>query len=109
MKPIPKRLLIHAATLRSPGAMDVWQAPTWEDTPLKHVRIEPSAKVVLTKDNTEVQLVSTLIYDCVNSSPRGIEFAAGQRVVWGGRECTVETVEQLYDERHLHHWEVGLS
>jgi hypothetical protein len=109
VRPIPKRLLIHSAVLKSPTGTDAWQDRTWNETPLRFVRLDPSEKVVMTKDNTEVQLTSTLFYDCKNSDPPGIRFSHGQKIKWNGREYTVETAEEMYDERRLHHWEVGLT
>ncbi len=107
MKPIPRPLLIHSAELYAvtDGA---WQSE--EKTllaKLKNIRVEPCEKLVVTSDNRSVTLVASLLYDCRNSSPE-VTFEVGQQVVFGGREYRVETVEELYDKRKLHHIEVGL-
>lgn len=108
MRPIPVRLLIHSAQLRHPSGVDRWQKPTYEDTDLARVRIEPSGKVIRTKDNTELQLASMLFFDCRNSRPSGAVFQPGDIIVFGDLTYTIRTVEQMYDESRLHHLEVGL-
>lgn len=110
MKPIPKRLLIHSAELSTPQSCDVWQKVTYSDpVMLQRVRIEPCTKIVLGANNTQRQQTATLFFDTANSSPDGAEFAVGQRVQALGQTYTVLTVEQLYDDRRLHHYEVGLG
>ena len=108
MRPIPLKLLIHSVLLRHPSGVDRWQNTTYTDTNLTRVRIEPSGKVVKTKDNTEVQLTSMMFYDRSNSRPAGIEIQPDDVIVFGTQTYTVKTVERLYDERRLHHLEVGL-
>lgn len=109
MKPIPKNLLIHSAELREVSE-DEWQSEQVQSsTALMRVRIEPITKLVTTNNNRTVTLSATLFYDCRNSRPRGAEFGQGQRLIFGGREYTVETIEPLYDKNKLHHLEVGLT
>nr|DAI35512.1 MAG TPA: Minor capsid protein [Caudoviricetes sp.] len=108
MRPIPKRLLIHAVILKTPAGIDSWQKVQYLDQSLEHVRIDPAEKIIQTRENTQVQLNSVLFYDCRNSAPAGITFEAGQKVVWCGREYTIVSIERLYDASRLHHWEVGL-
>lgn len=108
MKPIPKSLLIHSAELQE-VVEDEWQnEKVQSSTALMRVRIEPMSKLVTSSNNRTVTLSATLFYDCRNSRPAGVEFKQGQRLVFNGREYTVETIEQLYDNRGLHHLEVGL-
>lgn len=107
MKPIPKSLLIHSAELYAvtDGA---WQSE--EKTllaKLKNIRVEPCSKLIVSSNNRSVTLSATLFYDCRNSAPT-VEFKAGQLVEFDGKTYRVETVEELYDKRKLHHIEVGL-
>lgn len=108
MRPIPRQLLIHNADLLTPTGTDIWHETTYQSVSLARVRVDPSTKLVRSKDNTEVQLSAVLIYDCRNSRPQGVCIAAGQCVDWGGTRYRVATVEPLYDGQRLHHWEVGL-
>ena len=107
MKPIPRALLIHSAAL-----YDVAEG-AWQDeektlvAQLEHVRVEPCTRLITTADNRSVTITATLFYDCRSSTPK-VDFAAGQRVEFGGAMYRVETVEPLYDRRRLHHIEVGL-
>lgn len=110
MRPIPKKLLIHSAELSTPQSCDVWQKVSYsESVTLRHVRIEPCTKIVLGADNTQRQQTATLFFDTANSSPSDTEFTVGQRVQALGQTYAVLTVERLYDNRRLHHYEVGLG
>lgn len=109
MKPIPKRLLIHSAELKAVNADNSWQEEeTKTIANLKYVRIEPSSKLITAKDNRQVTLAATLLYDCRNSRPTGVGFIQGQKVIWNGIEHVIETIEPLYDSGKLHHYELGL-
>lgn len=109
MKPIPKRLLIHSAELKNVNADNSWQEEeTKTIANLKYVRIEPSSKLITAKDNRQVTLAATLLYDCRNSRPAGVEFIQGQKIIWNGAEHVIETIEPLYDGEKLHHYELGL-
>nr|DAS32188.1 MAG TPA: Minor capsid protein [Caudoviricetes sp.] len=110
MMPIPSALLIHSVQLLTPTGEDAWQSQTFgEPIALSRVRVEPIRQWITDKDNRQVSLSASLIYDCHNSRPQKVEFQAGARIVFEGREYTIETVERLYDEARLHHIEVGLS
>lgn len=119
--PIPKRLLIHSAELITEFSADKWGTPQKSETvQLEHVRIEPSAKYVIGGNGETVQLAAVLFFDCRNSSPADVTFALKddtvndrtvvlQKVSFGGRLYTVQTVEPLYADRNrIHHYEVGL-
>lgn len=119
--PIPKCRLFHSAELITEFAPDKWGKATERDrAKLEHVRIEPSAKHVIGGNGETVQLAAVLFFDCRNSSPADITFALKddavngrtvvlQRVGFGGRLFTVQTIEPLYaDKNRIHHYEVGL-
>lgn len=109
MRPIPKRLLIHTVTLNKKINEDRWGKGELDDgISLTHVRIEPSGKIVRDKNNAEIQLAATLFYDCRNSDPRGVEFKVDDIVVFNGVKHRIEVVEPLYDDKRLHHYELGL-
>lgn len=108
MKPIPKRLLIHSATLHA-VTEDAWQSETLTElAKLERVRIEPVSKLITDKQNRQCTLSAVLFYDCRNSAPKAVQFETGQKLLWNGMEYRVETVEPLYDGGRLHHLEVGL-
>ncbi len=110
MRPIPRHLLIHQATLRKYTGLDAMQQPIYSpDVQLTHVRVEPSSKIVTTKDNIQRQLNSLLFFDCQNSSPKAVDFNELDLVVFEGRERLVVWVEALYAYGSKpHHYEVGL-
>lgn len=108
MKPIPKNLLIHSADL-----FEVTEG-AWQDKSetlvavLKNVRVEPCSKMIATNDNRSLTLSAVLFYDTRNSQPRDIEISCGNYVIFEKQKYRVETVERLYDNKRLHHLEVGL-
>ena len=108
MLAIPKNLLIHSAVLQS-VTEDKWQSETTENiAELKKVRIDPSSKLVTSKDNRQVNLSAVLFFDLRNSRPMNILFEHGQKILFGGNIYTIETIEKLYDDKKLHHYELGL-
>lgn len=111
MRPIPRALLIHSATHKyGVPADDGWGNLTHPDTrTLEFVRFEPSTKLVMTKDNKEVQLSAVMFFDCVNSVPAAAEFVLGDQIIFDGRTYHVEMIDKLYDGQKKHHYEVGLS
>lgn len=121
IKPIPKKELIHSAELITEFSPDKWGKPQKSETvQLEHVRIGSSAQHVINGNGETVQLAAVLFFDCRNSSPADVSFALKddtvnggtvvlQKVSFGGRLYTVQTVEALYADRNrIHHYEAGL-
>lgn len=109
IRPIPKKLLIHTVALQRETSEDVWGKETLgQETKLKYVRVEPSSRIVRNKNGAEVQLAATLFYDCRNSRPSGITFQEDDIILFNGQKHKVQTIEPLYDEKKLHHYEMGL-
>ena len=109
---IPKKLLIHSATLHTAGAQGLWtDAANTSLAVLSRVRVEPYNRTVKSADNTDVQLAALMFVDVRNSEivPSTAAFAVGQIVTWNSLKYLVETVEPLYDDSALHHYEIGLS
>ena len=107
MKPIPKSLLIHSATLYEVVENSWQETEKKELAKLSRVRIEPSTKMIISSNNRSVTLSATLFYDCRNSQP-AVEFKPGYLVEFEGKTYRVELVEVFYDQNKLHHLEVGL-
>lgn len=109
MMAIPKKLLIHEVTHKKKVKKDRWG--NGDEGPgqiIQNVRIEPSSKIVRDKNNAEVKLSAVMFYDCKNSKPRGVTFAEDDIIIFQGMRHRVQVVEPLYDERKLHHYELGL-
>lgn len=75
---------------------------------IRYVRMEPSSRIVRDKNNSEVQLAAVLFYDMKNSMPKELNFAVDDIVIFNGQKHRVQVVEPLYDNRRLHHYELGL-
>lgn len=109
MRSIPKGILIHSATLHKKVNEDRWGNGELDaGVELTYVRMEPSSKIVRDKNNAEIQLAATLFYDCKNSSPKNMTFSTDDIIVFNGMKHRIQTIEPLYDEKRLHHYEVGL-
>lgn len=109
MRPIPKSLLIHTVTLHKKMNEDRWGKGELDSgMELTRVRIEPSGKIVRDKNNAEVQLVATLFYDCKNSRPQDVVFQMDDIILFNDMKHQVILIEPLYDNKRLHHYEVGL-
>ena len=109
MRAIPKKLLIHTVQLQRTISKDRWgEGKTDDGFRLEKVRIEPSSRIVRTKNSAEVQLTATLFYDCRNSVPREFEFKEDDIILFNGQKLRVQVIESLYDNNKLHHYELGL-
>lgn len=117
MVKIPRWARPHTVTYKHYTGLDIHQKPQY-GTPLtiKYVRMEPSQKIVLTKENTQVQLASVLFYDCQDSPATGtdgksasVTFTNLDVITFGNRNYTVLSVDALYDKANTpHHLEVSL-
>lgn len=109
MRPIPRSLLIHSAVLKKPSGTDEYRNRTYTETELSYIRIEPETHTRKTKDNTEGAFSATLIFDRVNSRPSDVCFELGDRITacWG-TDYEIRSIERLFDNRGLHHYEIGL-
>lgn len=108
MRPIPKKLLIHLAELKTVTKNEWQEETTTTVADLKYIRIEPASKLVADKQNRQITISAVMFYDCRNSRPKAVEFAHGQRICWNGKDYTIEAIEPLYDGNKLHHYELGL-
>ena len=109
IKAIPKKILIHSVTLICEVEKDSWgKATKTIGIDLAKVRMEPSKKIIKDKDNNEIQLAAVLFYDCKNSRPAGVTFVVDNIIIFNGEAHRICAVEPLYDEKKLHHYEIGL-
>ena len=109
MRPISKKLLIHTVTLYKKISIDKWGSEKLDTgQTLSNIRIEPSKQIIRDKNNAEVQLAATLFYDCRNSRPSDVSFEVDQIIDFNGQKHQIKTVEPLYDNSKLHHYEIGM-
>lgn len=112
IKPIPRNLLIHSATLNHITGTDSFNKKTYgTGIALTFVRVEPIKKIVvgtgeLTNANTD-----KLFYDCTNSRPKGVIFEKEDKFIFNGKILTVREIETLYalDGITPHHYEIRCS
>ncbi len=109
MRAIPKQLLIHSVGFHKKADEDRWGNGTEKhEIEVSCVRIEPSSKIIRSVNNSEIQLSATLIFDCRNSSPKNLEFEHDDIITFNGQKHQIKLVEPLYDNKKLHHIEIGL-
>lgn len=119
MRPIPKKMLIHHAVLVTEYAPDLWgKASEAEACPLDRIRIESSHRNVTTKEQQQITLSAVLFFDCINSAcpvpfllegdTYGGKTVKNQFVEWNSRKYAIQAIDLLYDDKKLHHYEVGL-
>lgn len=119
LRPIPARILRTTVTVKVCRGVDFYQNPSFDQYTVSHVHIQPTDRVIKTASNTDCQLTSILFADARRSLPaldwdelllEAQESGGDVRVVIGGKDYTVASVDKLMDDTdHLHHWEVGLS
>ncbi len=109
MKAIPKSLLIHSVMFQRIKSQDRWgEKDVYDGIVVKHVRLEPTSRIVRDKNSAEIQLSAVLFYDCKNSQPRNVAFKEDDIIIFSGEKYRVQMVEPLYDRKKLHHYELGL-
>lgn len=106
------QLLIHSCTLRhKSGDTGGYFPPTITEIDLGNVLIQGGSKITFSTDGNEMTCSKTLYYDCVNSTPRGIDFHEGDEIVFGDEVCTIKVVLPCYTDinnSQPHHVECGL-
>jgi hypothetical protein len=119
MQSIPARILIHSGTTTIYYDADKWGGtPDAVTAPIAGIRIEPYRRETHDRDQQEVTLTAMMYYDTHNSTCTlpfvlpGDTYNGGkvkqQTISALGRVFVVKTVEPIYDDQALHHYEVGL-
>ena len=118
LRPIPSRILRSTATVKVCTGTDMYQNQVYADYTVRHVHLQPTERIVKTKENTDQQLSGILFVDVRHSSP-ALDWRAllqtahdnggDMRVIVRGVEYTVMHADGLRDDTdRLHHWEIGV-
>ena len=118
LRPIPPSILRSTATVEVCTGTDLYQNQTYETYTVKRVHIQPTEKIVKTRENTDQQLSSVLYVDARISSPAldwrtllqsAHDHGGDMRVTIRGVTYTVAYVDGLRDDTdRLHHWEIQM-
>lgn len=92
MRGIPAALLPHKVILKK-LALKGTLADVYTETELSHVRVELDERFGGSKNGESRSRGGTLYYDCAASLPRGIRFAAGQKIVFDGKEYELAEIK----------------
>ena len=115
MNPIPSRILTHTVTFKVCSAVNTWNAPTYTETKVHHVHVQPSNATLLSRDNTERRMSCICFVDAVRSTRFDIDMGKMNSegnghpmlMVFGSHEYEVVKVDTLYDDTgRFHHYEV---
>ncbi len=97
VKPIPSSLLNDSITLLAPTASG------YSETEVTEVRVVSTDEItdyvrLRARDIGEL----TVYYDCVNSSPAGVEFAAGMSILYNGKRYELISAQTFCAEQPHH-------
>ena len=105
---IRKKLLIHSVLYKA--VKDNSRVDDSQDNlgyqEIENVLIQPTRRLITSKDNQSIQANATMYWDSIHSTP--ITFKEGATVNFNGREMTIVSISEFYDDVNLHHIEVGL-
>lgn len=109
MKPIPKSILTHSATLTE-VVQDEWQKETERTiAQLQHIRVEETESHSYDKDNRQNSLSAVLFFDCHNSRPVNVSFSEDQRIHFGDMVFRIRNIILVSDKQAVHHYELELE
>jgi len=112
MRPIPKSLLKDSATHKY-GTLtkDEWGNATFKSSEtISCVNFQSTTKIVLSKDNKEIQLAAVMYFDCRNSTPLTASFAVEDVIQQtDGPEYRIKAISVEKDHGKFHHLEIGLA
>ena len=100
VKPIPAELLTDSAVLLTPNGSG-YSRENLDSVRIVRVSAITDYTTGRTRDCTEL----VMYFDCVNSSPSGTEFTAGQSLEYCGETFEVVSAE-LFAGEDPHHWRV---
>ena len=100
VKPIPAELLTDSAVLLTPASSG-YSTETLSDVRILRISAITDYTAGRTRDCTEL----VMYFDCVNSSPSGTEFTAGQSLEYCGEDFEIVSAE-LFCGEDPHHWRV---
>lgn len=100
VKPIPAELLTDGAVLLTPTGSG-YLRDNLDSVRIVRVSAITDYTTGRTRDCTEL----VMYFDCVNSSPSGTEFVAGQSLEYCGETYEVVSAE-LFAGEDPHHWRV---
>jgi hypothetical protein len=107
-RPIPKALLPHTVTLRTPLASGVFAAGESDEITLYNVRVEHNEKVRQSKSGENRTKGAKMYYDCINSAPLNVEFSTAQCVIFCGTTYKIEAVKAVMAADKIHHYRVDI-
>lgn len=119
LRPIPSKILRSTATVKVCNGTDMYQNQTYDTYTVQHVHLQPTERIVKTKNNTDALMSSVLFVDVRHSSPaldwralleQAHDNGGDMRVIVRGIEYTALTCDGLRDDTdRLHHYEIGLE
>jgi len=107
-RPIPKALLPHTAKLRILSHDGTFTDAYYDEETLYNVRVELNEKFRQSKSGELRTKGARMYFDCVNSSPSGIEFKPEQSVDFCGDVFKIEEVKAVMAADKVHHYRIEM-
>jgi hypothetical protein len=107
-KPIPKALLPHTAILKTPRPESIFADGVYDELKLFNVRIELKERFKQSKSGEARTRGARMYFDCVNSSPHGVEFKPEQSVIFCGDIFKIDEVRAVMAAQKVHHYRIEM-
>ncbi|MCL2107770.1 MAG: putative minor capsid protein [Oscillospiraceae bacterium] len=111
-QPIPRALLPHTITLKTPMKSGIFADGDYEEITLFNVRFERDEKARQTKSGDVRSKGARFYFDCVNSSADGdfgidkLQFNTNQTVTFCGETYKIDGVKSVMAGDKIHHYKV---
>lgn len=108
-RPIPKALLPHTVTLKTPRTEGVFFDDKHDEITLYNVRIEQDEKVRRGKSGDTRTKGAKMYYDCINSTPSDVDFKTEQLIIFCGVTYKIEAIKAVMAANKIHHYKIEIS
>ena len=107
VSPMPKAILIHSVQYKEYEGDGRFGKEYKEPVTLGNVLVQPVSSISRTNNMNTVAFNSLMFYDCINSSPKNINFVKESIISFNGQEMEISRINPIY-AFNLHHYELEL-
>ena len=105
-KPIPKALLPHTAQLLTPKTTGIFTDGDFDEVTLHNIRFEKDEKTRQIKSGEARVKAAKIYFDCVNSTPKNMQFGTTQLIEFCGKKYKIESVKTIMAGNKIHHYKI---
>jgi len=107
-RPIPKALLPHTVTLRTPLTEGIFTDGDYDEITLYNVRVELHERVKQSKSGEARSKGAAMYFDAVNSAPQDVNFKTEQLIIFCGITYKIESIKAVTAADKIHHYRVEM-